>query len=160
MDGLLFYFGQWLCKLWRFANIFFFVTKIRWYGNSNWILMCIFFSKAQKTYLSPSIREVLIWGTQPSDGGWMAPHEWQRLRWEDWKTGRREWWYPGFRWRPGKWNVSKPWWWEDKSFIDYMSTGYVLRRKVGEGGSFIWKIAILTKRKVLVLKLLLILDKY
>ena len=118
-----------------------------------------FFYKSQKTYLSPSIREVPIWGTQPSDGGWMVPHEWQRLRWEDWKTGRREWWYPGFRWRPGKWNVSKPWWWEDKSFIDYMSTGYVLRRKVGEGGSFIWKIAILTKRKVLVLKLLLILNR-
>ena len=84
----------------------------------------IFFLQKPKTYLSPSIREVPIWGTQPSDGGWMVPHEWQRLRWEDWKTGRREWWYPGFRWRPGKWNVSKPWWWEDKSFIDYMSTGY------------------------------------
>ena len=97
---------------------------------------CVFFLQKPKTYLSPSIREVPIWGTQPSDGGWMVPHEWQRLRWEDWKTGRREWWYPGFRWRPGKWNVSKPWWWEDKSFIDYMSTGYERKTK-SRGGLLI-----------------------
>ena len=37
--------------------------------------------------------------------------------------------------------------------------GTYVRRKVGEGCSFIWKIAILTKRKVLVLELLLILNR-
>ena len=37
--------------------------------------------------------------------------------------------------------------------------GTHVRRKVGEGCSFIWKIAILTKRKVLVLELLLILNR-